>query len=89
MALVELTITDLPGVVTPVELTAFFQESEVTVLPSPNSTNPSNGVVESLACDTLVVATDHRMRPVKLTGSGPIMVAVQSAGQAILQILET
>ena len=81
------------GVVTPVELTAFFQESEVTVLPSLNSTESFGMVqVESLACDTPVVATDlPGVRvPVKLTGSGLIVPVAdaEALAQAILQILE-
>jgi glycosyltransferase involved in cell wall biosynthesis len=81
------------GLVSPVELTAFFKESEVTVLPSLNSTESFGMVlVESLACDTPVVATDLpgvRMA-VKLTGSGLIVPVGDGAAlaQAIIQILE-
>jgi glycosyltransferase involved in cell wall biosynthesis len=80
------------GVISPEELTAFFRESEVTVLPSLNSTESFGMVlVESLACDTPVVATDlPGVRvPVRLTGSG-LVVPVADAGalaQAIIQVL--
>ena len=81
------------GVVSPAELTAFFEESEVTVLPSLNSTESFGMVlVESLACDTPVVATDlPGVRvPVKLTGSGLIVPVAdaEALAQAILQVLE-
>jgi glycosyltransferase involved in cell wall biosynthesis len=81
------------GVVSPVELTAFFEASEVTVLPSLNSTESFGMVlVESLACDTPVVATDlPGVRvPVKLTGSGLIVPVAdaQALALAILKILE-
>lgn len=81
------------GVVSPVEMTAFFQESEVTVLPSLNSTESYGMVqVESLACNTPVVASDlPGVRvPVSRTGSG-LIVPVANAGelaQAILKVLD-
>ena len=81
------------GVVTPVEMTAFFQESEVTVLPSLNSTESFGMVqVESLVCGTPVVASDlPGVRvPVSQTGSG-LIVPVGDAdelAQAILKVLE-
>jgi glycosyltransferase involved in cell wall biosynthesis len=61
------------GVVTPVELAAFFHESEVTVLPSLNSTESFGMVqVEALACGAPLIASDlPGMRvPVRMTGSG-------------------
>jgi glycosyltransferase involved in cell wall biosynthesis len=80
------------GVVTPAEMTAFFQESQVTVLPSLNSTE-SFGIVqlESLLCNTPVVASDlPGVRvPVGRTGSGLIVPAgdAEALAQAILTIL--
>jgi len=61
------------GVVTPVEMSAFFHESEVFVLPSLNSTESFGMVqVEAMACGTPVVASDlPGMRvPVLKTGCG-------------------
>ena len=81
------------GVVSPAEMTVFFQESEVTVLPSLNSTE-SYGIVqvESLACNTPVVAADlPGVRvPIKHTGSGLIIpiADAKALAQAILQVLE-
>jgi glycosyltransferase involved in cell wall biosynthesis len=81
------------GVVSPAEMTAFFEESAVTVLPSLNSTE-SFGIVqvESLACNTPVVASNlPGVRvPVNRTGSG-LVTPVADAGalaRAIIQILE-
>jgi glycosyltransferase involved in cell wall biosynthesis len=81
------------GVLSPVEMTAFFQESDVTVLPSLNSTESYGMVqVESLACDTPVVASDlPGVRvPVSQTGSGLIVPTAdsQALAQAILAVLE-
>jgi glycosyltransferase involved in cell wall biosynthesis len=64
------------GNLSPVELSAFFQVCEVTVLPSLNSTE-SWGIVqvESMSCSTPVVVSDLpgvRM-PVKMTGMGRIV----------------
>ena len=64
------------GNLSPVELSAFYRTCEVTVLPSLNSTE-SWGIVqvESMTCDTPVVATDLpgvRM-PVRSTGMGRIV----------------
>jgi glycosyltransferase involved in cell wall biosynthesis len=47
------------GILTPVEMAAFFHESEVLVLPSINSTESFGLVqVESMGCGTPVVASD-------------------------------
>jgi len=47
------------GIISPKEMSAFFHECEVTVLPSINSTESYGLVqVESMACGTPVVATD-------------------------------
>jgi glycosyltransferase involved in cell wall biosynthesis len=61
------------GVVTPVEMSAFFHESEVFVLPSLNSTESYGMVqVEAMSCGTPVIASDlPGMRvPVQKTGCG-------------------
>jgi glycosyltransferase involved in cell wall biosynthesis len=81
------------GVVPPAEMSAFFQESEVTVLPSLNSTESFGMVqVESLLCNTPVVASDlPGVRvPVSRTGSGLIVPAAnaEALAQAIIQVLE-
>jgi glycosyltransferase involved in cell wall biosynthesis len=81
------------GILSPEEKSAFFQECDVTVLPSINSTE-SYGIVqvESLANDTPVIATDlPGVRvPVQKTGSG-LIVPPRDAGalaQAIIAILD-
>lgn len=81
------------GVLSPVEMTAFYQESEVTVLPSLNSTESYGMVqVESLACNTPVVASDlPGVRvPVRQTGSGLIVPVAdaKALAQAVLEVLE-
>lgn len=81
------------GVVSPEEMTAFFQESEVTVLPSLNSTESFGMVqVESLLCHTPVIASDlPGVRiPVLRTGSGRIVPVAnaQALAQAIIEVLE-
>jgi glycosyltransferase involved in cell wall biosynthesis len=61
------------GVVTPVEMSAFFHESEVFVLPSLNSTESFGMVqVEAMSCGTPVIASDlPGVRvPLLKTGSG-------------------
>ena len=81
------------GILSPEEKVAFFQECEVTVLPSINSTE-SYGIVqvESLANDTPVIATDlPGVRvPVQKSGSG-LIVPPRDAGalaQAIIAVLD-
>ncbi|MFC2054171.1 glycosyltransferase family 4 protein [Chloroflexota bacterium] len=64
------------GILTPEEMTAFFQESEVLVLPSINSTEAFGLVqVESMGCGTPVVASDiPGVRvPVEVTRMGIIV----------------
>lgn len=80
------------GILSPGELTAFYQLCEVTVLPSTNSTE-SFGIVqvESMACGTPVVASDIPgvREPVRLTGMGRLAVPAQahSLAEAIIQVL--
>jgi glycosyltransferase involved in cell wall biosynthesis len=81
------------GVISPAEMTAFFQESEVTVLPSLNSTESFGMVqVESLVCNTPVIASDlPGVRvPVSQTGSGLVVPVAdaEALAQAILNVLE-
>ena len=81
------------GVVTPVELAAFYKESVVTVLPSINGTE-SFGIVqvESMIAGTPVVASDiPGVRcPVRETGMGLIVPPRDSAAlaKAIIAILD-
>lgn len=81
------------GVLTPVEMSAFFHESEVLVLPSLNSTESFGMVqVEAMSCGTPVIASDlPGMRiPVLKTGCG-LLVPPAHAGDlaaALVAILE-
>ncbi len=80
------------GILTPVELTAFFQTCEVTVLPSLNRTEAYGMVqVESMLCNTPVIASDlPGIRvPVSETGSGLIFPAgdSQALAAALIQVL--
>jgi glycosyltransferase involved in cell wall biosynthesis len=65
----------------PGELVAFYQQCDVTVLPSTNSTE-SFGIVqvESMSCGTPVVASDLPgvRQPVKLTGMGRVVPAADA-----------
>lgn len=80
------------GILPPSELTAFYQQCEVTVLPSTNSTE-SFGIVqvESMACGIPVVASDLPgvREPVKLTGMGQLVAPANThaLAQAIIEIL--
>jgi glycosyltransferase involved in cell wall biosynthesis len=69
------------GVLPPGELVAFYQQCDVTVLPSTNSTE-SFGIVqvESMSCGTPVVASDLPgvRQPVKLTGMGRVVPAADA-----------
>lgn len=81
------------GVVPPVELAAFFHVSELTVLPSINSTESYGLVqVESLLCGTPVIASDlPGIRvPVQTTGSGLIVEPGNASelAQAIIRLLD-
>jgi glycosyltransferase involved in cell wall biosynthesis len=64
------------GILPPAELAAFYQQCEVTVLPSTNSTE-SFGIVqvESMSYGTPVVASDLPgvRQPVKMTGMGRLV----------------
>jgi len=81
------------GVVSPKEMTAFFYESEVTVLPSINSTE-SFGIVqlESMTCGTPVVASNlPGVRiPVSESGLGIIVPPgdAEQLAAAIIAILD-
>jgi glycosyltransferase involved in cell wall biosynthesis len=81
------------GVLSPTEMTAFFQESEVTVLPSINSTESYGLVqVESMTCGTPVIASDlPGVRvPVTETGMGVIVppANVKELAHALIAILD-
>ena len=81
------------GTLDPVELSAFYHECEVTVLPSLNSTESFGMVqVESMLCGTPVVASDLPgvRQPVAISGMGRIVppADVPALAQAILAILE-
>jgi glycosyltransferase involved in cell wall biosynthesis len=81
------------GVLSPKEMAAFFHESEVTVLPSINSTESYGLVqVESITCGTPVVASDlPGIRvPVIQTGMGRIVPPEnpEELARAILAILD-
>jgi glycosyltransferase involved in cell wall biosynthesis len=81
------------GVVSPVEMSAFFHECEVTVLPSINSTESYGLVqVESMTCGTPVVASDLPgvREPVQMSGNGLIVPArnSQALAKALIAILE-
>jgi glycosyltransferase involved in cell wall biosynthesis len=64
------------GVISPVEMTAFFKISEVLILPSLNSTEGFGLVqAEAMTCGTPVIASDLpgvRM-PVKISGMGKLV----------------
>lgn len=81
------------GVVSPQELTAFYQTCDVTVLPSINSTESYGLVqVESMTCGTPVVASDlPGVRvPVNMSQSGMIVPArdADALARALIKILE-
>jgi glycosyltransferase involved in cell wall biosynthesis len=81
------------GILSPGELTAFFQLCDVTVLPSNNRTE-SFGIVqvESMTCGTPVVASDMPgvRQPVLMTGMGRIVPPMQphALAQAIIEVLD-
>lgn len=81
------------GNLSPTELAVFYQESELTVLPSINSTESFGMVqVEAMTCGTPVVATDLPgvRQPVRMTGMGLVVPPedAESLAQAIMAILE-
>ncbi len=81
------------GNLSPVEMSAFFHECEVTVLPSLNSTE-SFGIVqlESMTCGTPVIASDLPgvRQPVLMTGMGYVVppADADSLARAILTVLD-
>jgi len=81
------------GIVPPLEMSAFFHESEVLVLPSINSTE-SFGIVqvEAMTCGTPVVATDlPGVRiPVRETSAGRIVPPhdASALAEALIDVLE-
>jgi glycosyltransferase involved in cell wall biosynthesis len=81
------------GSLSPTELAVFYRESEVTVLPSINSTESFGMVqVEAMTCGTPVVATDLPgvRQPVRMTGMGLVVPPedASSLAQAIVTILD-
>jgi glycosyltransferase involved in cell wall biosynthesis len=81
------------GNLSPVELTAFFQECDLTVLPSLNSTESWGMVqVEAMTCGTPVVASDLpgvRM-PVQMTGMGRVVppADARALAEAVIAVLD-
>jgi len=81
------------GIVSQVELSAFYELCDVITVPSLNSTESFSIVqVESMICGTPVVASDLPgvRQPVKLTGIGEIVPPAdpQALAQAIISILD-
>jgi glycosyltransferase involved in cell wall biosynthesis len=81
------------GIVSPIEMSAFFHECEVTVLPSINSTESYGMVqVESMLCGTPVVSSDlPGVRvPVSQTGMGLTVPPAnpQALAEALMAIME-
>lgn len=81
------------GVVSKAEMSAFFHESEVTVLPSINSTESYGLVqVEAMACGGMVVASDiPGVRvPVLKTGAGLLVPPANpdALAKALIRILD-
>ncbi len=80
------------GILTPTEMNAFFQECEVTILPSINSTESYGLVqVESMMCGTPVVSSDlPGVRvPIQETGMGLVVPRENPSAlaKAVIQIL--
>jgi glycosyltransferase involved in cell wall biosynthesis len=80
------------GVISPVEMAAFFRTCEVTVLPSINPTESYGLVqVESMICGTPVVASDlPGVRvPIRKTGMGCTVPArnASALAQALIEVL--
>jgi glycosyltransferase involved in cell wall biosynthesis len=81
------------GILPPAELSAFYRQCEVTVLPSTNSTE-SFGIVqvESMACGTPVVASDlpRVPQPVRMTGMGRVVpiADAHALAEAICDVLD-
>ena len=81
------------GIISPIEMAAFFHECEVTILPSINSTESYGLVqVESITCGTPVVASDMPgvRVPILETGTGCIVPPANAAdlAQGIISILD-
>ena len=82
------------GIVPPTEMSAFFHESEVLVLPSINSTE-SFGIVqvEAMTCGTPVIATDlPGVRvPIQITSAGKIVPPrdAYALAEALIDVLES
>jgi len=81
------------GNLSPVELAAFYQECEVTVLPSLNSTESFGMVqVESMLCGTPVVASNLPgvRQPVRMSGMGRVVPVANAPAlaEAIIAILD-
>ncbi|RPI33153.1 MAG: glycosyltransferase family 1 protein [Chloroflexota bacterium] len=81
------------GILSPVELSVFFQEADVIVLPSLNSTESFGMVqVEAMFCGTPVVASNlPGVRiPVTLTGMGRVIPSANAAAlaEAINDVLD-
>lgn len=81
------------GVISPVEMTAFFRTCDVTVLPSLNSTESFGLVqIESMTCGTPVIASDlPGVRvPVRETGMGRIIPKANATAlaQALIDLLD-
>jgi glycosyltransferase involved in cell wall biosynthesis len=81
------------GTLLPAELSAFYHECEVTVLPSLNSTESFGMVqIESMLCGTPVVASDLPgvRQPVAISGMGLVtpVADAETLARAILQILD-
>jgi glycosyltransferase involved in cell wall biosynthesis len=80
------------GILPPAELSAFYRQCELTVLPSTNSTE-SFGIVqvESMSCGTPVAASDLPgvRQPVKMTGMGVVVppANAHALAQAIIEVL--
>lgn len=80
------------GILSPGELSAFFRQCDVTVLPSTNSTE-SFGIVqiESMSCGTPVVASDMPgvRQPIRMTGMGRLVppANAQALAKGISEIL--
>ena len=80
------------GIISPVEMSAFFHECEVTVLPSINSTESYGMVqVESMSCGTPVVTSDMPgvRVPVGKTGMGKVVPAANpdALAKALIEVL--
>ena len=80
------------GILPAEEFSAFFHETEVTVLPSINSTESFGMVqVESMTCGTPVISTDLPgvRQPIKLTGMGRTIPPrdAEELSKALIEIL--